>query len=106
LLFPIILYTLKGIVIFLNIYSWFIVLDAAFTLFSRPKDKDNRLKLILRKIVDPVNNIFRKELRKRGTVAMPADISPLLSLIVIWIVIGFFNLLLERSYEIFFSIGY
>ena len=101
--YPILASLMKRIVFFLNIYSWLIVIDATLTIFSRPKDKDIRLKRLLKKIADPINNVFRKVLRQLGSAAMPVDISPLLSLIAIWIVSGLINLASERFYELYFS---
>jgi len=69
----------------LNLYSWIIVVNTVLTLFTRPKDKDNDVKILFRKLTDPVNNIFRKFLRSLGWYGRPVDVSPMLSLIAIWI---------------------
>jgi len=102
LLFRIIAFLLKGIILFLNFYSWIIVVDAVFILFTRPKDKNNRVKQILRKITNPINNVFRKALRYIGAATAPVDFSPMLSLIVIWIV----TQLINQLYKYFINLTY
>lgn len=102
MLYPIVASLLKGMVFFLHLYSWLIVIDAAFTLFTRPRDKDTRLKQVLRKMADPINNVFRRLLRKMGAATMPVDISPMLSLISLWVLSGLFRKLSNGFYELFF----
>ena len=79
---------LKRIADILYLYSWLIVLNTALTLFTRVKDmnKDNYIKNLLKKLTDPVNNVFRYILRTLGWYAMPLDLSPMLSIIAVWVV--------------------
>ncbi|HHU79664.1 MAG: YggT family protein [Caldicoprobacterales bacterium] len=84
-------YILKSMVYLLNIYSWLIVFDATLRLFTRPKDKVTELRLLLKRMADPINNIFRKMLRKMGSSGMPVDISPMVSLIAVWVVSNILN---------------
>jgi uncharacterized protein YggT (Ycf19 family) len=101
LLYPIVASLLRGMVLFLNLYSWLIVIDAAFTLFTKPKDGSTRLKQVLREMTDPINNVSRKLLQKFGATLMPIDISPMLSLIFLWVLSGLFRNLSHRYYELF-----
>ena len=101
MIYLIIASVLKGLLLFLNLYSWIIVADAVFTIFTRPKNRDNILKQILRRIADPLNRVFRKALRKLSA-AMPVDLSPMLSLVAIWILYQlihqFYEHLINRFY--------
>ncbi|HHU48422.1 MAG: YggT family protein [Caldicoprobacterales bacterium] len=92
---------LKGVMLFLNLYSWLIVIDVTYALFTKPKDKNSRPMQVLRNMTDPVNNVFRRMLRRHGVVNMPVDISPLLSLIAIWVIYQLFNLFFKRFYKPF-----
>ena len=79
---------IEGIVLFLQLYSWIIVISATLTLFTRPKDKPSKVKNTLKKITDPVNNIFRELIGRLSGKRIIIDISPILSLILIWVISG------------------
>jgi uncharacterized protein YggT (Ycf19 family) len=82
---------LEGIVLFLYLYSWIIVISATLTLFTRPKDNPSKVKDLLKRMTDPVNDIFRKLIRTFGSGRMIIDISPILSLILVWVISGLLN---------------
>ncbi|MDD4680168.1 MAG: YggT family protein [Clostridia bacterium] len=98
--FPILASALKGIVLFLHLYSWLIVISAALTLFTRQKDKPGKVKITLKKLTDPINNIFREMMSKPGGKRIPIDISPILSLILIWVISGLLIHLAEYFYHL------
>ena len=90
---------LEGIVLFLHLYSWVIVISATLTLFTRPKDKPSKVKNMLKKLTDPVNDIFREVIHKLSGKRMFIDISPILSLILIWVISGLLTQLAKYFYN-------
>ncbi|MGI6538697.1 MAG: YggT family protein [Caldicoprobacterales bacterium] len=80
---------LKGMALFLYLYSWLIVIEGFLTIFSRPKDKYAEWKTVLKKMTDPINNIFRRVARTMGGAKMPIDLSPIVSLIILWMLSEF-----------------
>jgi uncharacterized protein YggT (Ycf19 family) len=90
---------LEGIVLFLHLYSWTIVISATLTLFTRPKDKTSKVKNMLKKLTDPVNNIFRQLIQRLNGEKMVIDISPILSLILIWMISGLLTQLAKYFYN-------
>ena len=93
---------LEGIVLFLHLYSWIIVISATLTLFTRLKDKPSKVKNKLKSLADPINNIFRELIHKINGRRMIIDISPILSLILIWVISG----LLTQLAKYFYSLTY
>lgn len=76
---------LEGAALFLDAYSWLIVIHSALTVFTRPKDKRSKAAVLLKRITEPVNGPFRRLMARLGTSGMPVDISPMLSLAALWI---------------------
>jgi uncharacterized protein YggT (Ycf19 family) len=93
---------LKGAALFLYAYSWLIALQAALTIFERPNSQKFRFSKFLNSISEPVNNPFRKLLRRWGASRMPVDLSPMLSLIALWAL----SRLLNKIAESFLSFSY
>ena len=75
---------LKRIVLFLDIWSWLILIQSALTIFVRPADQESRIVKLLTRITEPINGPFRRLLKKTGVLGMPVDLSPMLSLIALW----------------------
>lgn len=93
--FQIVALMLDGAVLFLNVYSWLIVIHSAFTVFKRPKDKETKALMLLGRITEPVNGPFRRLLHSLGASKMPVDLSPLLSLAAVWVLSQLLNQLAE-----------
>ena len=93
---------LEGVVYFLYLYSWLIVLAGALNLFTRVKDKPGKMKVLLKRLTDPVNDVFRRLLAKLSGRRIPIDVSPILSLIFIWVLSG----LMSQLSEYFLSLAY
>jgi len=87
---------LKGAALALYVYSWLIALEAAFTIFERPNSKKHGIVKFFNSISDLINNPFRKLLKRWGAVGMPVDLSPFLSLTVLWVLSRFLNKIAEN----------
>jgi uncharacterized protein YggT (Ycf19 family) len=86
---------LKRIVLFLDIWSWLILIQSALTIFTHPGDQESRAVKLLTRITEPINGPFRRLLKKTGVLGMPVDMSPMLSLITLWVLSRLLNLLSE-----------
>jgi uncharacterized protein YggT (Ycf19 family) len=95
-LFQIAASLLKGAVLFLYVYSWLIVIQSALLVFTRPKDKESKALLLLRRAAEPVNGPFRRLLHRTEASKMPVDISPMLSLAALWVLSQLLNQLAEK----------
>ena len=87
---------LKAVALFLDVWSWLIFIQSAFTIFARPKDKESKAVKLLSRMTEPVNGLFRRLLRRTGVYGMPVDISPMLSLIALWAFSRLLNQLAEN----------
>jgi uncharacterized protein YggT (Ycf19 family) len=90
---------LKGAVLFLDAFSWLIVIQSALTVFARPKDKSSKAAILLKRITEPVNIPFRRLMNRLGASRMPVDISPMLSLAALWILARVLEHFAENLYS-------
>lgn len=85
--YPILLALVNGLIWFLNLISWLIVVSAVLSFFLHPR---HRVQVLLRRITEPFVLPFRLLLRRFMGRAprMPLDLSPLLALIGLWVLMS------------------
>lgn len=76
---------IQGMIMFLNIFSWVIVINAVLSFFMSPR---HRVRILLRKLTEPLVGPFRLLTRRMNTSGLPFDFSPMLALIAIWLMIS------------------
>ncbi|MDD3839354.1 MAG: YggT family protein [Clostridia bacterium] len=75
----------QGIIIFLEIFSWLIVINA---LLSWVIDRSHPLMSWIQQFIEPILAPFRNIANKINTGGLPIDISPLLAIIFLNLIIA------------------
>jgi len=84
-LFSVFDYIILGIIWFLNILSWGIIINALLSWFIDPM---HPIRMWLTRFIEPVVAPFRHITDRLNTSGFPIDFSPLLAYIAIQIIIG------------------
>lgn len=85
--YPILMALVNGLIWFLNLISWLIVVSAVLSFFLHPR---HRIQVLLRRITEPFILPFRLLIRRfsASTPRLLLDFSPLLALIGLWVLIS------------------
>lgn len=80
---------LQGIIWFLNIFTWLIIINALLSWIVEP---NHPIRMFIGRIIDPLLAPFRSLTKGLGSPTLPVDFSPLFAYIALQIIIK----LLER----------
>jgi uncharacterized protein YggT (Ycf19 family) len=90
---------IEGVILFLNIYSWIIVINSLLSFILDPR---HRVRMFLKRITDPILAPFRMLAQRMGAFQLPIDFTPMLALICIWLLISLLNRLSFYLYRIIY----